>query len=128
MASVTLQQTQSLVTPPVGEPVEPYQIVSLVTGAVDLEIEVFVYRQTDSTYSHVATIDDMETYPSTPDVSYGFYRQESVTQTFATPAEADTAMGMHSSRINELVYQYNTGASVYAATTVTNTTLTGAGI
>ena len=124
-ASITLQQTQSVVTPPAGEPVEPYQIESLVTVATEMEEEVFVYKQTDSTYSHVATIDDMEKWPTASDVSYAYYRQSSATQTFATPEQADTAMSVHASRVNELVYQYVSGANPYVTTTVTTTVLDG---
>jgi len=121
MATATLEQTRSIAVG--GE----YQILSEVTAATGLDIEVFVYSATTDLYSHMAMIDDMDDYPTTKTVGVAYYRQASATQLFDTPTAADAAALVHSTRINELLYQYNLGAATYDGSTVV-TELDGSGI
>ena len=92
-----------------------------------MEEEVFVYNATNDTYSHVANIYDMATLPKVNTVGTAFYRQDTAVQNFTTPTEADSAATLHASKVNELVYEYNTGAAVYDGSTDT-TVLSGAGV
>lgn len=120
--SATLSQTKSVVA---GD--EPYQIVSAITAAVEMDTEVFVYTQSTDTYNHVATVYDMNNYPTvnTPNIAY--YRQTSATQTYATPTDADAAGAVHLLRVNELVEEYRLGAILYSGSPVV-TVLSGTGV
>ena len=121
MATATLDQTKDINVD------EQYTITSTISAAVEMETELFVYNYASSAYSHVANINDMENYPTTPTEGTAYYRQDTVTQAFDTPAEADAAAVVHSTRVNELVYQYNTEGAGYDGST-TQTVLEGAGI
>ena len=81
--------------------------------------EVFVYKQSSSLYDHIATVFDIQTYPTTPTVNIAFYRQDSVTQAFDNPSSADTAAETHFSRVNDLVAEFVAGAADFDGTPVT---------
>lgn len=104
-----------------------YQVTTTVTTAVGMEIEVFMLRSSDDTYSHVANLSDMRSYPTESDQGIAFYRVASILQEFTTPTAANAAADLHLAKINELVYEYNVNDDTFDGSVV-ETTLTGEGV
>lgn len=95
-----------------------YQIASEITSAVSMPIEVFVYKAVSGAYDHVATMFDMQAYPTTATVNIAFFRTADVIQVFDTPDEANSAAAVHLTRVNDLVLQFVNGGGVFDGTPV----------
>jgi len=65
-----------------------YRVDVDIIDVVDITFEVLVFRQLDDGFSHVASVFDMETYPTVPDVNRAFYRGRGVKATFGSIREA----------------------------------------
>lgn len=119
--SLTVDQTKSVV---VGD---LYRIRSEVTAAVEMEVECFVYSQATDLYDHIATMFDMQNYPTATDPSIAYYRQDFAQQDLTTPATADTVADTHLERLDELVEEFRLGGATYDGSTDT-TVLNGTGV
>lgn len=120
--AVTITHTQ---TPAVIGGASPYQITDTVTAATNISTSVFVYRVDTSAYDHVASVQDMNLYPTTraQAVTDGkeFYRQTSLISAFASIATATSfALELRSS-LQLLANNYSIYLADFAAGTVTET-------
>lgn len=106
MATLTLRQTRTITVD------DRYQLVSVIIAADDMPLEVFVHYADGGAYSHVANLADMSRFPATtPSLTLGFYRLDTVTQIFDTPTEANNAALVHQERCDVLVGEFNTSAA-----------------
>lgn len=99
MAFLTHTQTRRI--SPIG-----FQVESVVTNAVEIPPEVFVFRSENDVFSHVASAWDLETIPveKTPEV--GYYRQSQVVRDFEKVIEAIDFGHMVKGRLKRLVSDY----------------------
>lgn len=74
MPSLSLTQTRT--NEPTG-----FKIHNQVNSAVDMPVELFVFKSADGLFSHVATLTDFQ-YPPALDVDIEYYRQDSCEKTF----------------------------------------------
>ena len=118
MADLTIDQTRVVTV------TNEYQVTTTAVSANGMPTEVFVYKADTATYDHIATIGDLENYPTTPTSGVPFYRSNTVTQIFDNPQSAQTAADLHKSRLNDLVAEVNAGALTFPGTD-TGIVLTG---
>jgi hypothetical protein len=99
--TITLHQKREAI--PTG-----YRITSEVTAATNIPEELFLFAQTDDSYQHVCTVDDIDEYPdvSTPGVAY--YRKDDVVIDYVF-ADLDVAIAeaaLHKSRLEALATEF----------------------
>jgi len=107
--TATLHQKREVIT-------GGYKITSTITAATNISKYLFLYKQSDSSYQHVCTVDDLVRYPTTMDPAIPFYRTLTATLTFATEdlADAITEAALQKSRILALLPEW----TLYSATFV----------
>jgi hypothetical protein len=112
MATITHTQTRSLVS-------EGAQVAEVVTATTLIEQAVFVYRQDDGSFSHVASVRDMAVYPavSTPGVT--FFRNPSCTRVFPTVHEADAFATFVREQLKRLTVEWDAASLFIGSTTET---------
>ena len=70
----------------VTETAHVYTVAIVISRAVNIPLEMFVYRVDDDTYSHIATTYDLRLYPTTSadavEEQSGFYRKATVERSF----------------------------------------------
>jgi len=64
-----------------------HRIYSHVTESTLIPPELFLFKEIDDTFSHVASVEDLA-YPTTPTVGIGYYRLAEVTQDFSDVGQA----------------------------------------
>jgi len=114
-ATITHTQTRTDTVPPSPNvyPAIPntldakYRVVDVVTGSVNIDPEVFVYRYSDWKFDHVASVLDMEMIPAlVPTPGAPYYRQNFVVKDFSRESEAAAFASTLTSRIEKLAVEY----------------------
>ena len=100
-ASLTLTQTRT-------NELTGFKDENVITAAVDIPKELFVYHQGDDVFSHVATLFDLA-LPIVNDPQYDFYRQDNATKEFDNATTALDFSNYIKDRVDTLVKDYNEG-------------------
>lgn len=85
-----------------------YRIDVDIIDAVNIEPAVLVFRQKDDTFSHVATVYDMETWPTQPSPNIDFYRGRGAKVFFNTLKDATGFEKITRTRIETLANSWDT--------------------
>lgn len=84
--TVTRTQTRTVSEGPV------YQVTETCTAANSFDTSIYIYRVTDDTYSHLATVADLLNYPVGKPAAVAakapYYRSNTVTRSFGTVSAA----------------------------------------
>lgn len=94
----------------VGPPTT-YQVQATVTTAANPGTSLFVYRYSDQQFDHVATVLDVQTYPTALNPAFPFYRLTTVTQSFVNSNEAIDFSATVRSRLTTLAKEYDVVAA-----------------
>jgi len=97
---------------------EGYQVINTVTAATGIPMQVFMYRQTDDMFSHVADIRDLA-YPLVNTVDVDYYRQASATRNFDDVVTALEFANLVKKRITDLLALYTPTAAAFPGSEVT---------
>ncbi len=99
-----------------------YVVNTLVTRAVGIDSNVFVFKVTDNSFQYVATLYDMKKWPITREEAisktFDFYRKDQVEVFFPTVVVADEAAKHHLSRISLLRKDWDAQSTNFVGTTV----------
>ena len=82
-----------------------YQVKNEVTAATGISAELFVYRKSDESFSHVATLSDLA-YPTTVDPDQDWYRLSVAIKELADVSQALEFANHVKFRLNELMAAY----------------------
>jgi hypothetical protein len=113
-ASITYNRIQATIPGPPAQ----YSVTATVTSTVSIDDAVFVYRQSDGLYDHIATVLDMQTYPDVATPSIAFYRQNTVTQLYTAANQAVDFSATIESRLTSLAQEYDIVAATFVPGTV----------
>lgn len=113
MANSSIQVYQERVNIPEG-----HRIINEVQSATLIPKELFVFKSTDDSFSHVATINDLE-YPTANDPGYSHYRLDNVTKDFEDISTAIEFAAHIKVRLQEVVTAYTQDAADFAGSEVT---------
>lgn len=91
------------------------------TSSIGMPTEIFVFKFTTQTFSHVANAADLQ-YPTDPDETKGFYRQSAATDNFASIPSAENAKTNIANAIQTLVDTFNDDLAGFDITTTTTYT------
>lgn len=87
-----------------------YRINVSIIDAVNIDINVLVFDEEHNTFSHVATVYDMESYPADREQAHSaglqFFRQRGVTRQFSTVEEAVYFEDVTRSRLKTLAVDW----------------------
>jgi hypothetical protein len=88
-------------------PAENRYVVNVsIIDAINIDINVLMFDEEHNTFSHVATVYDMETYPvsraAAHDAGLQFYRARGVSREFTTVAEAVYFENVTETRLKQL--------------------------
>jgi hypothetical protein len=88
-----------------------YRVTFEVTDAQNIELDVFCYNVEDATYSHVASVYDLESYPVGQDLAQTrelqFFRARTVTADFNTIYDATLFETVTKNRLKVLSVAWN---------------------
>jgi hypothetical protein len=114
-SSITHTQVRSNPSPSV------YRVVDTVTASVVIDDAVFIYVVSNSAYDHVATVNDMQTFPDTRAQAVtdnkAYYRQNTVTKDMTDITTAQEFAGMLVSRMTSLATDYDSVVNAFVGTT-----------
>lgn len=126
--SITLEQTNTTTTDENHQP--SYSSENTIVASDGIPLALFVYDTEAETYSHVAAVADLETYPDSRAQAVldelPFYRQAAATQEYTTISEAQAFAAHVRSRLNYLAQDYPAtqeefvGTETYTFTTSEN--------
>jgi hypothetical protein len=121
--SVTLVETRTVETGPL------YRVKHDVTASVHIDAHVFVFSTDTETFSHVATVYDMEkitctTLAAAQTAGDEFYRLDEVTKDWVSLDTAAEFAAYNKQRLQFLVTEYEAYTTSFAG--VTTTTITSA--
>jgi hypothetical protein len=105
-----------------SNPYGGHRIITTVQSATLISKELFLFNQSDDTFTHVCTVTDLS-YPTTADGIAPYYRKDSVTQDFTEVATAIEAATDIKDRLQLVVSAYTEDAASFAGSEVT--TITG---
>jgi hypothetical protein len=115
--SFSLRQITSVVDGPL------YRVNNEVSTAVGASPAVFVFKTLTQTFSHYATVADLENYPDTyaqaASDDTAFYRQTSVTRDWETVELREADIALTKTRLQFLANELNTLQASLASDTTT---------
>lgn len=116
MASITHTQTRTIISGPM------FRVSDVITAATDIPMAVFVFKVTDDTFSHVATVYDLSTYPDTREqaveAEQDFYRQTAVTKDWESLGTAIDFAESIKPRLKLLVKDFEKASDLFVGVTV----------
>lgn len=110
MASLNITQVRT------ADVAGTYTITMTVTAATGMPAEVFSWAAASDKYDHVATVSDMLVFPTTLSQSMAYYRKNTATLTCATLSDAKAALGVFSTRLQDLVTNYGLQVTAFVGT------------
>lgn len=103
----------NLIQATIPGPPAQYSVQATVTSTVNIDQNVFTYNFTSGLFDHVATVLDMQTYPTSSTPGQPFFRQNTVTQLFGFGNQAiDFATTVHD-RLTSLAKEYDIVAAAF---------------
>ena len=119
IVTINLDMEQSLVETSPG--VTAYKIKATVASAEGVSYKLFVYKTVDQSFSHPATVLDVETYPDALTTAQTnnmlFYRTNTVEKTFTTHAAAVDFRNIIQTRLLYLARDYPAARASFGKTT-----------
>lgn len=106
--SITVHQKREAVT-------DGYHLLTTITSATNIPKELFLFKESDDSYQHVCTVNDILTYPTTSTPGIEFYREDTTSLTY-TVDQLDTAIeeaALQKTRLEALVTQYRDAVGEY---------------
>lgn len=100
-ATISLEQVRTNL-------VSGFEVANTITAANEIPTELFVYKQADDSFSHVATLFDLA-YPTVNTPGTEFYRQDNATKVYDNATTALEFANHVKFRIDTLVNAYNDG-------------------
>lgn len=85
-----------------------YKVTVDIIDVVNIDFDVLVFRSEDDTFSHVASVFDLETYPVTKDPTCSFYRGRGAEVTFDNLRDATSFETVTQNRLKFLAVSWNT--------------------
>jgi len=113
MATVELFQERT------NEGPSGFKIYNQVVSAVDIPTELFVFRFSDNTFSHVVTLGDFY-YPPAPTAGFSFYRLSEATVYYDNIRQALDFACHVKYRIDNLVKNYDDEFNTFDGNDTTN--------
>lgn len=104
-SSITLRQKTEITTE------NTFRVTDEVTAATGIGSAVFVFKVSDSSFSHYATVADMVNYPDSKDAAktegVGFYRQTIAVRDWSSIETANLQKQTSQDRVNILLLEWD---------------------
>jgi len=98
-----------------------HNVITTVQSATLIPKELFVFNQTDDTFSHVATVNDL-VYPTASDPAWSHYRLDTVTRSFEDVSTAIEYASHVKSRLEAVTIAYTQDADDFSGSELTTYT------
>jgi hypothetical protein len=119
--TINLDLEQSLVAPTTPSGAPTYKVKATVASASGVSYKLFVYKTVDQSFSHPASVLDVETYPDELTTAQTgnalFYRTNTMEKTFATQTEAVAFRNLIQTRLLYLARDYPEAHKTFSGTT-----------
>jgi len=102
-----------------------YRVAVDIIDAVNIDFDVLVFKSADESYSHVATVYDLETWALDPVTVPGcdtFFRGRGAVVNFDSVAKADDFISVTKGRLKLLANQWNEVAGAFEGTEICDIT------
>jgi hypothetical protein len=119
--SITLVQKNTTQNDPAGQP--QYVSANEVPATIGIPLQLFVFNTTDASFSHVAAVNDIESYPvgqaAGNTMNKPFYREAKVTRIFGDIVTAISFASHVKSRLTFLTNEYPSAQDKFLGETTT---------
>lgn len=102
-----------------------YRVDVDIIDAVHIDASLLVFRQSDDGFSHVATVYDLETWPTQPSINQAFYRGRGVKAYFNALNQATHFEDVTRERLKILTNAWSTIVSEFSGNEVVHFTSEG---
>lgn len=92
-----------------------YKLTSTITAATGIPTELFLFKESDDSYQHVCTVDDILRYPHGTSPTIDFYREPTAVLTYTTEDldEAIEEAALQKTRLAALVGEYDDAVNAF---------------
>jgi hypothetical protein len=95
-----------------------YRVDVDILDATGIDVDLLVFRSPEDTFSHVATVYDLETYPSSPVPNCPFYRVRGAKVPFNNLRDAGAFEDVTRSRLKVLAVAWNSVVEEFTGTEI----------
>jgi hypothetical protein len=100
-----------------------YEVDVDIIDAVNIEPALLVFRQSDDTFSHVATVYDLETWPTQPTPSRSYYRGRGAKVFYNNLTEAISFESVTRGRLNAVAKHWQDALEDFMGTEIVHITV-----